>query len=108
MKGIIFDEHFFKSVVDGCKTQTRRIIKPQPTYSDVSGIKWKGYAYGIVLGIVDKHEKACHNFVKSALLKYKVGDVLYIKEPFLVSLLFLAKMYDVLHINIYQTSMIKP
>lgn len=38
-----------QAVLEGLKTQTRRIITPQPTYQDNCGICWKGYAYGLSL-----------------------------------------------------------
>lgn len=49
MKKIMFNDKFLltQAVLDGRKTQTRRIINPQPTYQDNCGICWKGYAYGI-------------------------------------------------------------
>lgn len=49
MKKIMFNDNFLltKAVLEGRKTQTRRIITPQPTYKDNCGICWKGYAYGL-------------------------------------------------------------
>ena len=49
MKKIMFNDEFLltQAVLDGRKTQTRRIITPQPTYKDNCGICWKGYAYGL-------------------------------------------------------------
>ena len=49
MKKIMFNDKFLltQAVLDGRKTQTRRIITPQPTYKDNCGICWKGYAYGL-------------------------------------------------------------
>lgn len=46
MKGICFIENMFNSVINGNKTQTRRLIKP------------------------------------SVINKYKVGDIVYLKEPY--------------------------
>lgn len=49
MKKIMFNDKFglTQAVLDGRKTQTRRIIKPQPEVSERMGMVWKGYAYGI-------------------------------------------------------------
>lgn len=49
MKKIMFNDKYglTKAVLEGRKTQTRRIITPQPTYNENEGICWKGYAYGI-------------------------------------------------------------
>lgn len=51
MKKIMFNDKFqlTQAVLEGRKTQTRRIITPQPTYQDNCGICWKGYAYGLSL-----------------------------------------------------------
>lgn len=87
MKGILFSEPLFPLVVDGSKIQTRRIIKPQPTYSELSGIKWQGYAYGI--GLYDNPKEAYYNFSKAVShpsyksgSRYKVGETVYLKEPY--------------------------
>lgn len=49
MKKIMFNDKYglTQAVLEGRKTQTRRIITPQPTYNENEGICWKGYAYGI-------------------------------------------------------------
>lgn len=51
MKKIMFNDKYglTQAVLEGRKTQTRRIITPQPTYQDNCGICWKGYAYGLSL-----------------------------------------------------------
>ena len=51
MKKIMFNDKYglTQAVLEGLKTQTRRIIPPQPTYQDNCGICWKGYAYGLSL-----------------------------------------------------------
>lgn len=49
MKKIMFNDKYglTQAVLERRKTQTRRIITPQPTYKDNCGICWKGYAYGL-------------------------------------------------------------
>lgn len=70
MKGICFIEPLFYKVVNGEKTQTRRIIKPQPDeYSDLGEI------------LVDVHHHVYRNDRIKA--RYKPGETLYLKEPYL-------------------------
>lgn len=82
MKGILFSEPLFPLVVNGSKTQTRRIIKPQP---DDSGLHnhtlfplsidsdLKGF-WG-----TEEETGECKEFKP----RYKVGDIVYLKEPYI-------------------------
>lgn len=80
MKGICFIEPLFHKVVKGEKTQTRRIIEPQPEYSDRVGMIYKGLCYGIGF---DNPKDAYYNFSNNSnAARYKVGEVVYLKEPY--------------------------
>lgn len=61
MKGICFKEPLFHATVRGSKTQTRRIMKPQPD---------DGQIWNSILGLEIKP-------------RYKKGELLYLKEPYL-------------------------
>ncbi len=65
MKGICFTEPLFPKVVDGYKTMTRRIIKPQP---DDRGLR-------VTNVFEDWHGKEYKP-------RYKVGEIVYLKEPY--------------------------
>ena len=89
MKKIMFNDKFLltQAVLDGRKTQTRRIITPQPTYKDNSGICWKGYAYG--LNPVDFNEPfgSYMNFVSGteydkSCRRYRKGEVVAVAQSY--------------------------
>lgn len=61
MKGICFKEPLFHATVRGSKTQTRRIMKPQPD---------DGQIWNSILGLEMKP-------------RYKKGELLYLKEPYI-------------------------
>jgi hypothetical protein len=67
MKGILFKEDMFKAVINGNKTQTRRII-PEKELAD------------------DKlmTDKKIQKFLCEARARYKKGEVVFMKEPFAI------------------------
>ena len=85
----MFSDEFLltKAVLEGRKTQTRKIITPQPTYKDNCGICWKGYAYG--LNPVDFNEPfgSYMNFVSGteydkSCRRYRKGEVVAVAQSY--------------------------
>ncbi len=68
MKGILFTPENLKAIVEGRKTQTRRLIKPQPEYD----LRALGHSYKWV----DDNE------VRIFKPKYIPGETVYIKEAY--------------------------
>ena len=89
MKKIMFNDNFklTQAVLEGRKTQTRRIITPQPTYKNNCGICWKGYAYG--LRPIDFNEPfgSYMNFVTGteydkSCRRYRKGEVVAVAQSY--------------------------
>lgn len=82
MKGICFKEPLFLLTVQGIKTQTRRIIKPQP--EEYLALAEEGNYDNCDVSYTNKFTKAdwiddsCNFFRPS----YKVGETVYLKEPY--------------------------
>ena len=75
-KPILFNTEMVQAILEGRKTVTRRVIKPQPTYSPRDGFTYRGGAYGI--GMPPEIESAAYNLRCAA--PYKVNDVLWVRE----------------------------
>lgn len=91
MKGICFIEPLFHKVAKREKTQTRRIITPQPEYSERVGMIYKTICYGI--GFCNPKD-AYYNFARSSYAsKYKVGEIVYLKEPYVDDLIMGKTLY---------------
>lgn len=73
---ILFNTEMVRAIMDGRKKVTRRLVKPQPTYSPNDGFSWKGGAYGTDL--LPTIKGAAYNFRCAA--PYKQGDILYVRE----------------------------
>ena len=76
MKPILFNTEMVQAILDGRKTVTRRVIKPQPSYHPNDGFSWLGHAYGT--DIPPSVNGAAANFLCAA--PYKAGDILYVRE----------------------------
>ena len=70
MKGILFKPDMIQAIIEGRKTQTRRVIKPQPK-ADL--IKHANSSYWIS-GLTDDTYERVH------IPRYQVGETVYIKE----------------------------
>lgn len=86
MNKIMFNDKYglTKSVLEGRKTQTRRIINPQPMYDENVGICWKGYAYGINFS---GKEGAYNNFISGteydkSCKRYRVGEIVAVAQNY--------------------------
>lgn len=75
-KPILFNTDMVRAIQDGTKTVTRRLIKPQPKYSESGGFAWKGREYGTDLPPTIQGA-ACNFLVASP---YQIGDILYVRE----------------------------
>ncbi len=78
MKGILVTPELIPAIADGIKTVTRRLMNPQPTFND--GVwDWQTGKKQDLVGLSSNLKAAfCQALVDFA--RYKVGDVVYIKE----------------------------
>lgn len=77
IKPILFGAPMVQAILESRKTQTRRLIKPQPELTETSGFNTKGAAYG--LGFSRKETD--HNFI-SCVSKIQKGYILWVRETF--------------------------
>jgi hypothetical protein len=81
MKPILFNTEMVKAILDGRKTQTRRIIKPQD--SICNGYECTGFVLDTT---ADKKDIGCFRFDHEKYLpiflkpRYTVGDTLWVRE----------------------------
>lgn len=88
MKKIMFNDKYglTEAVLSGRKTQTRRIIKPQPTFNENHGIVWRGFAYGLSLQL-DEIKGSCKNFITGteydkSCNRYRVDEVVAVAQSY--------------------------
>lgn len=75
MKPIIFSTPMIKAILEGQKTQTRRVMKPQPVLDN--GF-WRWHGAGWSDSIKRIMPIPCHSMYNNA--PYRPGDILWVKE----------------------------
>lgn len=80
MKGICFKEALFNSIISGVKNQTRRIMKSQP---DNNGV-WDDdkFPRSVDSDLHGFNGTTSEGESKEFKPRYKVGEVLFLKEPY--------------------------
>lgn len=75
-KPILFSTPMVQAILAGTKTQTRRIIKPQPIIDIDSGYKyWDNLMFDI-------HDDLFETLYLPEHAKYAIGDILWVRETF--------------------------
>lgn len=78
MQGICFKEPLVKATVKKRKTQTRRLAQPQPDFID----EGKPYCHTDFRIKAKSHVNEDGDLFFEVKPRYKVGEVLYLKEPY--------------------------
>lgn len=81
IKPILFNTEMVRAILDGRKSCTRRLVKPQPDEKHI-------YPLGIVTDSTEKKDVGCFGFgvneygssIQYARLPYQPGDILYVRE----------------------------
>lgn len=81
IKPILFNTEMVRAILDGRKTCTRRLVKPQPDEKHT-------YPLGFVTDSTEKKEVGCFGFgideyggsIKYVKTPYQPGDILYVRE----------------------------
>lgn len=86
-KPIIFSTEMVQAILDNRKSVTRRVIKPQPDGVAQGNIPFKYKSIEVVdngiLKTISHQENEPHKrFIDTIKLRYKVGDILYVRETY--------------------------
>lgn len=98
MKKIMFNDHFGLTdlVLEGKKTQTRRIIKPQPIYDINVGMVWKEYASGRGGSDFEEPQASYRNFAHHSPIM--VGEVVAVAQCYKeANVKFVPPRYSAIH-----------
>lgn len=77
---ILFSTPMVQAILEGRKTQTRRIVKPQPILDEDSGYVYDGKHRELYKN--DIHHQDWRIAFTNDWCRYKVGDLLWVRESF--------------------------
>lgn len=81
---ILFSSTMVRALLEGDKTQTRRVMKPQPSVHENGSYSWNGKLGGFV-GFAGTHIEGFPKHAASYCPYGKVGDLLWVRETFAAS-----------------------
>ncbi|MEY0948827.1 hypothetical protein AB7179_01365 [Providencia manganoxydans] len=84
-RGIIFNSEMVRAILDGRKTQTRRIMKPQPKTNENGGFSWPSNICQSMINIkemMQDNEGVWAGIAGIACPHGGVGDRLWVRETF--------------------------
>ncbi|EPG4008694.1 hypothetical protein I9Y56_002491 [Providencia stuartii] len=85
-RGIIFNSEMVRAILDGRKTQTRRIMKPQPKTNENGGLSWPSNICQSMINIKDMmqdNDGVWAGIAGIACPHGRVGDRLWVRETWM-------------------------
>ena len=81
MKGIIMSGDSVKAILEGRKTQTRRLIKDIGPYIPEGKYRYDGKLCGVhAIELLDENGKPTEHYIDCESPRYFPGDIVYVKE----------------------------
>ena len=81
MKPILFNSDMVRAILDGRKTVTRRVVKPQPPNAhDILDFDEEDNSFDFLCGMIT--DNRCIDFAYTVKAPYRPGDILYVRETF--------------------------
>jgi len=96
MKNILMNTEMTKAILDGCKTQTRRVIKlPIDFNIDDLTTVWESYKSNKIADIhFEDYDNEDYLFIKP---KYQIGETIWVREPARVVSWWSGEHQDTMH-----------
>ena len=81
MKPILFNTEMVRAILEGRKTVTRRVVKPQPPNAhDILDFDEEDNSFDFLCGMIA--DNCFIDFAYTAKAPYRPGDILYVRETF--------------------------
>lgn len=80
MKPILFNTEMVRAILNGQKTATRRIIKPQPkhVHTILGPSDEEDWTFDFLCGCIENG--VCLDWIETVKMPYQPGDILYVRE----------------------------